>query len=136
MNHKIILPIILLGCFGLIFIWQIPLLATPEKPEVSALTVFSNQQRPMVQFDHIQHQETYGETGCAHCHHVLDPTENKLVYSEGEEMACFECHLEKKDKKLLSLREANHTTCTGCHRTLKKAKETAGPTTCGECHKK
>ena len=136
MNPKITIPIILTTCFAFIFIWLSPLLATQEKPETSTLAVFSNQKRPAARFDHTRHEDALGETGCAQCHHVLDKIQNKLVYSEGEEMACFECHSEKKDKGRLSFRDANHASCTICHRTLKKAKKTAGPTTCGECHKK
>ena len=72
------------------------------------------------------------------CHHVLDTEQNKLVYSEGEETACYECHsLEQSESDdLLPIREANHASCTVCHREMKKEKKIAGPTTCGECHKK
>jgi hypothetical protein len=44
--------------------------------------------------------------------------------------------MEKPDKNTLSLRDASHASCTKCHRALKKQDKKAGPTTCGECHKK
>ena len=98
--------------------------------------MFSNHKRPVVKFDHSLHEDVTGETGCAKCHHVFDEKQNKLVYAEGEEAVCSECHFSEKEKDVLALREASHTSCTGCHRTLKKNKKPSGPTTCGECHKK
>ena len=92
--------------------------------------------RPAPEFDHTLHEEALEEAGCGACHHVFDDEKNRLVYAEGEELACIECHLETAQGTILAIREANHASCTACHRDLKKQKETAGPTTCGECHKK
>jgi hypothetical protein len=130
------LSIILTGCFVLMLIWQPTLPAAQGAQKSAALAVFSNEKRPEPQFDHTRHEESLGESGCARCHHVFDKEQNKLVYAEGEESACYECHLDQQDKNTLSLRDASHAGCTGCHRALKKQNKPAGPTTCGECHKK
>ena len=98
--------------------------------------VDSTRRRPIPEFDHTLHEEAYEETGCGVCHHVFDEDKNVLVYSEGEESYCSDCHMEKAQGNILALREANHASCTVCHRKLKKTKKPAGPTTCGECHKK
>ena len=104
--------------------------------DTSNSTLFSNQKRPVPVFDHALHEDSLGdEKGCAKCHHVLDPEQNQLVYAEGEEAACSECHSLNQSENILSIREANHASCTNCHRTLKKTKSPAAHTTCGECHK-
>lgn len=124
-------------CLGFIFIWQSSLMATPqEKQTIPPLAVFSNQTRPAATFSHDLHEEKLGETGCAKCHHILDEEQNKLVYSEGDEAACTECHQAETKDRVLSNRDANHASCTACHRALIKEKKPSGPTTCGECHKK
>jgi len=108
-----------------------------QESKEAGLAAFFNEPRPAAQFDHLLHEEaTGGDESCAKCHHVFDEQQNRLVYSEGEEDLCFECHLQNKENNIPALREASHKSCTGCHRTLKKSKQPAGPTTCGECHKK
>ena len=92
--------------------------------------------RPAPQFDHDLHQEALEEPGCGACHHIFDDEKGELVYSEDEESYCSDCHLENAQDDIPALREANHASCTACHRNLKKLKKKAGPTTCGECHKK
>ena len=44
---------------------------------------------------------------------------------------CKACHGEAKPGKLTLGKDAAHKLCKGCHETKK-----AGPTKCGECHKK
>jgi hypothetical protein len=62
---------------------------------------------------------------CQECHHT---------WKEGEKVKkCGECHT--KDSKLTA-KNAFHKNCRGCHRTLKKAGKTAGPTACTKCHPK
>jgi predicted CXXCH cytochrome family protein len=103
---------------------------------VFCLPLFETPERPVPSFDHTLHEDTIGEESCAKCHHVFDTKEDKLIYSEGDEAVCSECHTEKEQDNTIALREASHKSCTGCHRAMKKDKKTAGPTTCGECHKK
>ncbi len=136
MNPKTIIPIIMACCFAFLFLLQPALFATQNSPAAVSLAVFSNEPRPTARFDHDKHEQAFEEDGCGKCHHSLDTTTNTLVYEEGEEMACSECHTSEKNDEILSFQEANHASCTGCHRTLKKEKKSAGPTTCGECHQK
>ncbi len=126
----------LLCCLLIICIWHPSIWAQEEEHTVPQLKLFSNQARPAAEFDHSLHEDTLGDTGCSRYHHVMDTKTNQLIWEEGEETACTECHISKPDKGLTPLMEASHASCTGCHRTLKKAKKTAGPTTCGECHQK
>jgi opacity protein-like surface antigen len=46
-------------------------------------------------------------------------------------MECKTCHGEGTPAKLTLDKDAAHKLCKGCHETKK-----AGPTKCGECHKK
>lgn len=136
MNLKITLPIIFTGCLLCLLTFSSALLATPEEPAPSSLALFSNEKRPQSRFDHDLHEQSLEDGGCALCHHVYDEVAEKLVYIEGEEMACSECHFNEKKDDILSFRDANHASCTVCHRTLIKSKKPSGPTTCGECHQK
>jgi len=97
--------------------------------------IFGKLRRPQVSFSHEIHSETLEEEGCGICHHVQDDQTGKLVYVEGEELSCLECHAQQKDNHTPALREAFHGSCTGCHRRLiKNSNPKAGPTTCGGCH--
>ena len=97
--------------------------------------IFGKLRRPQVSFSHAIHAETLAEEGCGACHHVLDDQSGKLVYLEGEELSCLECHIQQKENHKPGLREAFHGNCTGCHRRLIKNKHPkSGPTTCGGCH--
>lgn len=97
--------------------------------------IFGNLRRPAIDFAHEDHVVALDEQGCGACHHAPDPDTGQLVYAEDEELSCIECHGAKKEGKTPGLREAFHTSCTGCHRRMgKTAKNFKGPTTCGECH--
>jgi len=135
MKHNILITGILLLCLAAIFLGNTSLLAEDNNPASAKRAFFSNQKRPVPSFDHDLHEESLGDTGCAMCHHVLDEDKDELVYSEGEETSCTECHFSESSEDVLALKEANHGSCTVCHRNLIKEKKKAGPTTCGECHK-
>ena len=135
MKLKRSIPGILFICLMALSIGQANLFAQDQTPRAAKPQLFSNQKRPIPEFDHTLHEDSLEDGGCAQCHHVLDTDQNRLVYAEGEEAACSECHSSEPEEERLALREANHASCTGCHRTLKKMKKPAGPTTCGECHK-
>lgn len=96
---------------------------------------FGRLRRPPVSFPHEIHAESLEVDGCGICHHVQDDRSGKLVYVEGEEFSCKECHVRQKDNNTPALREAYHGNCTVCHRRLiKKNRPKTGPTTCGGCH--
>jgi hypothetical protein len=49
---------------------------------------------------------------------------------------CKDCHKAKAEGKALSLKDAAHKDCKGCHEEAAKAKKPAGPTACTKCHVK
>lgn len=99
--------------------------------------VYGKLRRPAVNFSHENHVAALTDGGCGLCHHEPEEQTGKLVYVEGEEMGCQECHLRQKDQGTPALREAYHGNCTGCHRRMiKQRNPKIGPTTCGGCHKK
>jgi hypothetical protein len=99
--------------------------------------IFGQLRRPSVNFSHDIHAEALDSDGCGICHHVPDEQSGKLVYVEGEELSCKECHARLKENQIPALREAYHGNCTACHRRLiKDGQPQSGPTTCGGCHMK
>jgi predicted CXXCH cytochrome family protein len=127
MKNKFYLPALPVIFLAVIFIFQ---------PCLFAKDIISDPKRPAPFFDHTRHETGLSDKGCGICHHVLDTKQNKLVYAEGEEAACNQCHLKESSNNVPALREAGHKMCTSCHRNLIKEKKPAGPTTCGECHRK
>jgi len=87
--------------------------APPDKP----IVLKAAKAKGPVTFDHAKHGKD-----CAVCHHKDAP---------GKEQKCDKCHGAATDGKKLSLKEAFHTQCKGCHQ-----KEKKGPVKCDECHKK
>lgn len=98
--------------------------------------VFGKLRRPSIEFDHATHEEALEKQGCGACHHAPDEDSGKLVYIQDEEVSCSECHSTTDQDGAPALREAFHSSCTGCHRQMKKEQNAfKGPTTCGECHR-
>jgi len=99
--------------------------------------VFGNLRRPEVSFPHEIHAESLGKSGCGVCHHTPDDKTGQLVYSEGDERSCKECHDLQEEADIPALREAFHGSCTDCHRNqIKSGNPKSGPTTCGGCHQR
>ncbi len=99
--------------------------------------VFGRLRRPEVRFSHENHAERSENKGCGVCHHTPDDKTGRLVYLEGDERPCEECHASQKEDRTPALREAFHGSCTNCHRRqIKSDNLGSGPTTCGGCHKK
>ncbi len=97
--------------------------------------IFGKLRRPHVNFPHENHVEMLESENCGSCHHVYDDLSGRLIYEEGQEVSCKECHLKQKKDQKPALREAYHGSCTGCHRRLiKESIVKSGPTTCGGCH--
>ena len=110
--------------------------AQEEKYDIGHKEIFGKLQRPSVTFYHDNHIDALEQVGCGACHHVFDKVNQTLVPADGEEALCSECHKAKKEGKIVALRQAYHGSCNGCHRKMKKKGIAAGPTTCGECHKR
>ena len=82
--------------------------------------------RPVVAFNHDQHNEAAGISECNTCHHVYKNGE-KLPDQASYGMECSSCHLvESKDR--LDLIRVYHLQCKACHLAQK-----AGPVQCGGC---
>ena len=112
-------------------------MAQEDEYDLAYSDVFGKLRRPHVVFSHAVHSDSLMDRGCGICHHKPDNHTGKLVYIEGEEISCRECHLAQKANHKPALREAFHGSCTVCHRDMIKTdNRESGPTTCGGCHKK
>ena len=112
-------------------------MAQEDEYNLADTDVFGKLRRPLVKFSHVIHSDNLMDTGCGICHHNPDNKTGELVYIEGEELSCRECHEAQKENHKPALREAFHGSCTVCHRDMIKTDtQKAGPTTCGGCHKK
>ena len=133
-------PSILVIAIGLVLVgavgWQVSM-AQEVDYILAHEDIFGNLRRPEVSFSHEIHAESLENDGCGVCHHAPDDQTGKLVYSEGEETACKECHDLQEEADIPALREAFHGSCTDCHRNqIKSGAHKSGPTTCGGCHKR
>ncbi len=92
-------------------------------------------ERPDVLFYDNYHDMHAEELSCLDCHHQYENDENILDEAELEdgefEATCSSCH---NQKSKFGTQKAFHQQCIGCHNTLKKDKQKAGPSLCGECH--
>jgi len=113
-----------------------PLGAEQIKDIIANEDVFGELQRPPAVFSHELHMSAFADQGCGGCHHVFDENAGKLVYREGEELGCIDCHEKEKAGNTPGLREAYHGSCNACHRSMHKKHMKSGPVTCGECHPK
>ena len=112
-------------------------MAQEDEYNLADTDVFGKLRRPLVKFPHAIHSDNLMDTGCGICHHNPDNKTGELVYIEGEELSCRECHEAQKENHKPALREAFHGSCTVCHRDLIKTdSRKTGPTTCGGCHKR
>jgi hypothetical protein len=128
----IIIGLVLAGAVG----WQ-TLLAQEAEYILAHDDVFGSLRRPEVSLPHEEHVKTLENGGCGVCHHTPDDKTGQLVYIEGDERSCTDCHEMQKEDNTPALREAFHGNCTNCHRKqIKSGNLKSGPTTCGGCHKK
>jgi len=122
------------------FMSSLALTAFGDQEEVYHLAdedIFGKLRRPSVVFPHEIHADILSDDDCITCHHDQDENTGKLIYQEGEEQPCKECHGNHAEGSKPALREAFHGSCTFCHRNMiKKKGRNKGPTTCGGCHKR
>jgi hypothetical protein len=78
---------------------------------------------------HARHVQAH-DGKCEGCHHVFDEATRRLVYREGEEGSCRDCHGPEPVDGKPSLRTVFHGSCVNCH--LQRAD--SGPTDCAGCH--
>lgn len=92
--------------------------------------------------DVIEFTPAYGKVTFSHKNHVdkvkLECMKCHHTWKKGETTGkmCKECHKAKAEGKTVSLKDAFHKDCKGCHDDAKKAKKTTGPTGCTQCHVK
>jgi hypothetical protein len=110
--------------------------AQPAENTIAHKDVFGKLKRPPAVFSHDLHMGVFEDQGCGVCHHVLDENAGELVYRQGEEYACPDCHGKSAKDGAPALREAYHGSCTACHRSMVNNNMNSGPTTCGQCHPK
>ena len=96
-------------------------------------------------FTHQKHVEDY-KIACQDCHHVYK--DGKNVWKEGDHVQrCDDCHTFAKtgkalkdatpEEQKLSLYNAFHDNCRGCHTEHNKEHDTkAAPVRCTECHER
>jgi len=92
--------------------------------------------RVAVVFDASLHQRHVDATeeACETCHHQWDEEQQKLVYVEGAQGACTDCHGDTVVEDRPTLRDASHIHCVGCHHERDDRGDKAGPLTCSGCH--
>jgi hypothetical protein len=137
MRIQCFIVVILIGLLSITALSLTASMAQEDQYNLGDTDVFGTLRRPSVRFSHAIHSESLVDAGCGICHHNPDDKTGKLIYIEGEEFSCKECHSVIKENHKPALREAFHGSCTVCHRNLIKTnKPKAGPTTCGGCHEK
>jgi len=116
----------------------------PDEVTIESKLWTENKYGP-AKFTHKKHAEEY-KINCTDCHHVYK--DGKNVWKQGDNVqtcnACQTCAKTGKalkdasaEEKKLSLYNAFHDNCKGCHTKYNKEKQTkAAPTKCTDCHKK
>jgi hypothetical protein len=84
---------------------------------------------------HYRHIKAYKDK-CDPCHHIYDEKADKLVYVEGREDPCRDCHRKQTEGNRSSFRVAAHQSCVNCHLKVSSERPDArvGPLTCHGCH--
>ena len=84
---------------------------------------------------HYRHIEA-NDDKCENCHHLYDEESEQLVYKKGTESSCRDCHRSRTEENRISLRQAVHQACIGCHYELGRQQpvQAAGPVDCAGCH--
>lgn len=82
--------------------------------------VLDTRKQGIVNFPHHMHQSTIGD--CSVCHSIF-PQEKGAIQNAVA-------------NKALKKKQVMNKTCIKCHRDLKKAGKTHGPTSCKKCHVK
>ena len=110
-----VLVVVLAGVFAFGTAFAV---APPEKIVIKEIA----KEKGAVNFNHKAHGEKVKV--CKDCHH-------KNEAGKEEKCSTAKCHGAVAEAKKLTLKEAFHTQCKGCHQKQKK-----GPTKCVECHAK
>ena len=82
---------------------------------------------------HYQHEKVTDKK-CELCHHIYDEERKKLVYKQGAESSCRDCHRQNDEKKRRSYRSVAHADCINCHLQRESEGKESGPSNCEGCH--
>ena len=91
---------------------------------------FIKHKRPVVVFPHLMHED---KIDCSRCHHDYD---KYGVNIDEDGKSCSECHNVPAKDNPVSLANAFHRKCKGCHESINAKEKTNLPIMCGQCHKK
>lgn len=111
-----------------LFIALAPLAFSQESLMILDHEELGKHQRPLVEFDHEKH---VSKVDCLQCHHDYDAYLNNRG---GEGQPCGTCHGPVATRDAISLKDAFHAQCKGCHEIMIQASKPSGPVTCGGCH--
>jgi hypothetical protein len=137
MRKGSILLTLILGVFCLVaFTVAYAETKAPDKEiTIDAPEVFKVKKQAPVKFMHSKHKDQV----CTNCHHEFKDGKNE--WKEGQEVKkCDVCHKDKDEGKMIKLyaafhnKEAQHSSCLGCHEKNKKDNKKTGPTACPKCH--
>lgn len=115
--------------------------AVPQAPEDIVIDDLKNPNAKMeykVKFSHKAHASLGTDAAaCQKCHHKWDgKAEIKSCVSEGCHADVSSYKSTEKDPKFLmtAFHSKSPMSCQGCHKEMKKAGQTTGPTACAQCH--
>lgn len=95
-----------------------------KKPDV-----FSTRQPVVMDLSlHARHIDA-ADGKCDTCHHQYDEALKKLVYVQGQEVSCRDCHGTVPAERRPTFRSVSHESCIACH-----DEYGAGPRDCAGCH--
>jgi len=122
MKYLKFLPVVLLLAF------VAPLAFSQESVMILNHKELGKHERPAVTFNHENHA---GKIDCLQCHHDFDAYLNNRG---GEGQPCSTCHGPKTTEETISLENAFHLQCKGCHESMRNLGKPAGPVICSQCH--
>jgi len=118
---KLLLVVLVLAAFVPAAFSQEPVISLKHKE-------MGKHERPIVDFNHEKHT---AKIDCLQCHHDYDAFKNNRG---GDGQACQTCHGPDAKEEMISLKDAFHLQCKGCHENLRNQGKPAGDVTCGGCH--
>lgn len=96
---------------------------------VKTPSVFSTRQPVVMDLSlHARHIDA-ADGKCDTCHHQYDEAQKKLVYVQGQEVSCRDCHGTVPAENRATFRFVSHESCIACH-----DEYGAGPRDCAGCH--
>ena len=110
-------------------LWGLLFLAATYPNKLST----SPRQGQPISFPHEMHMESYE---CETCHHDYDNQKNNVLdtdelYEGNSEIRCAACHTANAK---ISVRQAYHQQCIGCHEEENRLYGSSTPIWCNECH--